>query len=107
MSSFPINFFQSIIQWGLSTKFIDKQKIKKIKKFFSNLIQLNQEKIKELEKEDYISEFFSKEEFLSLYCLYLNKHLIKMIQKTNSFFVLDLNSKKYLVISLPLDRFTY
>ncbi|MFN3995838.1 MAG: hypothetical protein ACK4GR_04820 [bacterium] len=74
MYYFPLELFQSIIEFAIKSKSISKQKIKKVKDFFKALNNLPSERIKEIQKSDYISEIFSKDEFMELYALYINNN---------------------------------
>jgi len=72
MNYFPLNIFEKIIEFSIKNELIDNKNIKKIKNFFKKLQGLSIKNIQQLEKEDYIKGLFTKEEFLQLYCLYLN-----------------------------------
>lgn len=137
MKYFPLNQFQIIIEEAIKSKLIDKSKIDKIKKFFKEISKLDSKKIEKIEREDYIKDIFSKEEFLGLYCFYLNKFdktirelftsisyvnldeikidIDDLIEKNQRIIkIVEKNSlfflksnKNYLVISFPLDEVLY
>jgi len=73
MKYFPLSQFQIIIEEAIKSKLIDKSKISEIREFFKEISKLDSKKIEKIEREDYIKDIFSKEEFLELYCFYLNK----------------------------------
>lgn len=83
MYHFPFELFQSIIEFAIKSKNISKKNINQVKHFFKRLSTLPNERIREIEESDYISELFSKDEFMELYALYVNNNdkVIKEIFK--------------------------
>ncbi|MFN3478161.1 MAG: hypothetical protein ACK4ZM_02195, partial [bacterium] len=111
MYYFPLELFQSIIEFAIKSKNISKQKINQVRDFFKAFNNLPTERIKEIQKSDYISEIFSKDEFMELYALYINNNdkVIKDIfgevsivdieeMKTDFDFLAELNSKMKKII---------
>jgi len=72
MNYFPLELFENIVKFAINKDLLDSSQIKKLKDFSKQISNISSDKLEQLQKEDYISDLFSKNEFLELYCLFLN-----------------------------------